>query len=102
MSMGAEDHACTDGFGKTHIPLRRGTAVHSEGEAPQGDVEGVNEELAEEPHQHPPPSLRLGHPLRRGIFLRFVHICLFCQSALATVFDGKHNYLAVVEEAFDT
>ncbi len=72
--MGAEDHTCTDGFGKTHIPLRRGTAVRSEGEAPQGAVEGVNEELAEEPHQHPPPSLALGHPLRRGNYLRFAHI----------------------------
>ena len=62
MLMGSEDHNSTDGTGKTHIPLRRGTAVRSEGEAPQGDVAGVNEELAEEPHQHPPPSLALGHP----------------------------------------
>ena len=44
----------------TPVSLRRGTAARSEGEAPQGDVDGVNEELAEEPHQ--PPSLALGHP----------------------------------------
>ena len=48
--MGPEDHNSTDGVGKTHIPLRRGTAARSEGEAAQGDVGGVNEALAEEPH----------------------------------------------------
>ncbi len=48
------------------FPLRRGTAARSEGEALQGDVDGVNLEGVEEPHEHPPPSLRLGHPLRRG------------------------------------
>ena len=46
--------------------LRRGTAARSEGEALQGDVDGVNREGVEEPHEHPPPSLTLGHPLRRG------------------------------------
>jgi len=38
MSVGPEDHNSTDCFGKTHIPLRRGTAARSEGEAAQGDV----------------------------------------------------------------
>ena len=64
MSMGLEGQTCTDGFGKTHIPLRRGTAARSEGEAAQGDVGGVNK-APRYPHQHPPPSLALGHPLRR-------------------------------------
>jgi len=60
--MGPEDHNSTDCFGKTHNPLRRGTAGRSEGEAPQGDVDGVKQEVGEEPHEHPPPSLTLGHP----------------------------------------
>ena len=47
--MGPEDHNSTDGFGKTHIPLRRGTAARSEGEAAQGDVDGVNQDVGEEP-----------------------------------------------------
>ena len=51
----------------SEIPLRRGTAARSEGGAPQGDVDGVNEELAEEPHQHPPPLLRRGTPFEGGI-----------------------------------
>ena len=58
--MGPEDHTSTDGVGKTHIPLRRGTAARSEGEAPQGDVDGVKQELAEEPHQHPPSKVNAG------------------------------------------
>ncbi len=64
--MAPEDHTSTDSPGKTNFPLRRGTAARSEGEAPQGDVAGVNQDVGEEPHQHPPPSLALGHPLRRG------------------------------------
>ena len=40
MSIGSEDHISTESFGKTHIPLRRGTAARSEGEAAQGDVGG--------------------------------------------------------------
>ncbi len=47
------------------FPLRRETAARSEGEAAQGDIDGGNPEVVEEPHQHPPPSLTLGHPLRR-------------------------------------
>ena len=58
--MGPEDHNSTDCFGKTHIPLRRGTAARSEGEASQGDVDRVNPELAEEPHQHPPAACSEG------------------------------------------
>ncbi len=48
------------------FPLRRGTASRSEGGAAQGDVHAVTQEVAEEPHEHPPPSLALGHPLQRG------------------------------------
>jgi len=59
MSMEPEGPNSTDGVGKTHIPLRRGTASRSEGEAAQGDVGGVKQELAKEPH--PPPSLTLGY-----------------------------------------
>ncbi len=43
--------------------------TRSEGGAAQGDVDGVKQEVGEEPHEHPPPSLALGHPLRRGIWV---------------------------------
>ena len=71
MSIGSEDHTSTDGVGKTHIPLRRGTAARSEGEAAQGDVSGVNQNVGEEPYQHPPPSLTLGHPPSKAYRGRF-------------------------------
>ncbi len=47
--------------------LRRGTAAHNDGEAPQGDVDGVNEELAEEPHQHPPAARSEGRALQGDV-----------------------------------
>ena len=62
------------------FPLPRGTAAHSEGEAPQGDVDAVNPEVVEEPHQHPPSSLTLGHPLRRDFLVLRPYLIILSKS----------------------